>query len=465
LRPSKVKRYARTVMDTDLRSINLFFVLALATDLLTPFLIWKGILPAYTRWLSDAAVLIMIIGAYARMMVFDRIPRAMWAIAWVSAIGIGVALLRGQSIGATTWGWWIMFRYPLVGIYAYLQPRWPQRFAQLLRNSCTAVLAGEVIIQIGQYLTGEPPGDNLAGTFGEHGTANLGLFIVLVLCLALGEWLALGRWKTLVLVVALGSLSSALGEIKLFPAAVLALGLAALAIHVIQRRQLRTAVRYAVLIGGVVWIFFTLYDRIVVPTRGTTSLEAYLDPTTLADYLSGAKQISDSGRYYGRYHLGRSFALSYAWEAIRGDTTTLLFGWGLGARGESRTFGTAGLGLLQGGLGLSTGTSLLVIMQELGLVGMVLLGGFILWTVVRLPTEARTDALSDATELRYALALFSLLWPLWLWYSKVWGFAVTMLIYWVAFGYVLGEPHRHHLGAHQSRTRKLARQYGEDMEE
>lgn len=424
-------------MNVDLRSINLLFVLALATDLLTPFLIWKGILPAYTRWLSHVAVAAMMIAAYARMLVFNRIPAAVWVIAWLSVTGIAVAILQGQGIGATAWGWWIMFQYPLVGLYAYLRPHRPERFPQLLRTACIAILSAEVMIQIGQYLTGEPPGDNLAGTFGEHGTAKLVIFIAFILCLALGEWLAEGRWKTLVLVLGLGTVSSVLGEIKIFPVIVLALGMVTIMIRVFQRGQRRKAFQYLVLVGAVVWVFFPAYDAVVLPARGSQPLEAYTDLTTLADYLGHQSQASDTGMYYGRYSFGRNYALSYAWEEIRTDMTTLLFGWGVGARGESRTLGIAGVGLLEGDVGLTTGTSLLVMMQEWGLVGMVVLGGLLLWVVVALIQDMGRKPDSNVTELRYALLLFSLLWPLWLWYHRVWGHRVTMLLYWWSLGYVL----------------------------
>lgn len=424
-------------MDVYLRSIDLLVVLALATDLLTPFLIWKGVLPAYTRWLSHAAVAAMMICAYARMMVLNRIPAAIWVIAWLSVTGIAVGILQGQGIGPTVWGWWLMFQYPLLGLYAYLHPHWPERFPQLLRMACVAILSAEVMIQIGQYLAGEPPGDNLAGTFGEHGTAKLICFIVFVLCLALGEWLAEGRWKTLLLVLGLGSVSSVLGEIKFFPVAVLALGMVTILIRVFQEGQTRKVFQYLVLVGAVVWVFFPAYDAVVLPARGSQPLAAYLDLATLADYLGHQSESTDTGSYYGRYTFGRNYALNYAWEAIRRDVTTLLFGWGVGARSESRTLGIAGEGLLEGDLGLSTGTSLLVMMQEWGLVGMVVLSGLLLWVVVTLIQDISRKPGSNATELRYALLVFSMLWPLWLWYHRIWGHRATMLLYWWSLGYVL----------------------------
>lgn len=450
-------------------SINLLFVLALATDLLTPFLIWKGILPAYMRWVSHAAVATMMFGAYARMMVFDRVPGVVWVMAGISAIGVGVALFEGQSIAATAWGWWIMFQYPLVGLYAYLQPYWPERFPQCLRTSCTAILGMEIIVQIGQYLTGRRPGDDLAGMFGWHGTSDLVIFTLLVLCLALGQWLAQGKWKTLVWVLALGSASSVLAETKLFAFATVALGMLTAIIFALRSRRPSKLVPYAVLLGGVVGISIVSYNAIV-PGARRMPLERYLlEPQTLASYLGHKERGWVPGRW-GRgeelyYDIGRNYALAYGWNTIRRDTTTFLFGMGLGARGESRTLGAAGVALLRGHLGLTTGSSLLVMLQELGLMGMVVLGGFILWIVGALFKGVKDNPQSEASELRYALLLFSLLWPLWLWYRTVWVFRVPMLLYWAALGYVLSEPQRHHLGVQQSRRPSLSWQYCEETEQ
>lgn len=427
-------------------------LVALAADLVTPLLIWKGVLPGYARWVSHAAVAVAMIGAYVRMMVFDRVPRAILLIVWLSVIGVVVAVLRGQRAAATVWGWWIMFQFPLAAVFVYLQWDWPNSVARRLRLLCTAILAAQVIIQIGQYLTGEPPGDNLAGTFGYHGVAKLMLFTVFVLCLALGQWLADGRWKTLVLVLVLGGVSSVLSALKLFPFALFLLAVVALGLYAIRYGQPGRLVCGALLVLAVVWIFFRLYNAVVPPVQGARPLEAYLDPSTLSEYLGGLTPASGTGRYSERYFLGRNYAVSYGWKVIQGDATTLLFGMGLGARGESRTLGTAGVGLLEGGLGLTTGTTLLVMMQELGLLGMCVLGGFALWTIVTLFSDIRRNPQSAATELRYALLLFSLLWPVWLWYTSMWLFRVPMLLYWGALGYVLAEPQLERVETDRSRV-------------
>jgi len=439
--------------------IDLLLVVALATDLLTPILIWKGILPAPTRWVSHAAVAAMMFIAYARMMAFDHVPGIMLLIGGISAIGVGVALFEGQAIVPTLWGWWLMFQFPLVGLYAYLQPQWPDRFPQRLRLICMAILGSQVLVQFGQYLTGEPPGDSLAGTFGEHGAAKIVIFILLVLCLTLGRWLARGGWKSLFIVLALGGLSSVLAEIKLFPFAVVALGMASILLFVLQGRERWKLAPYAVLMGTALLIFFRSYDAVILSTRSARPLQSYLELRTLDDYLGGVRQGAGGERYF----LGRNYALRYGWNTIQRDARTFLFGMGLGARGESKTLGTAGVGLAESDLGLTTGTSLLVMMQELGLFGMATLGGFNLWILVRLLKDIRSNTQSDATELRYALLLFSLLWPLWLWYQTAWVFRVSMLVYWAALGYVLGEADRKYWGPKKSGVEKLSIQYGKGV--
>lgn len=441
-------------------SHTLFILLlaaALLTDLLMPYLIWKGIAPAPLRWISHMAVAGIMVGAFVRMMLQDRVPPVVLVILGISLIGVVFALLQGQAITPTLWGWWILFQYPFVGLYAYLVPVWPERFPQRLTMVLTIMLTLQVVVQIGQYVAGQPVGDHLAGMFGRFGTAKLVVFILLTLCLALGEWLTHQNWKQLVWVLVMGSISSALGAMKLFPFAASALGALAVAALVLQGRHRWRLVPYAVLVGAVVWAFFGLYDTVVLRSRASTPLAAFLDLETLSDYLGGATSYEAGGEVY--YDIGRNYALSYGWNSLRRDAATLLVGLGLGARGESRTLGTAGVGLQRGSLGLSSGTSLLVMMQELGVLGLIAIGGFMLWTVFRLFRDIRRNPRSEATALRYGLLLFSLLWPLWLWYGTVWTFRLSMLIYWVALGYVLGLAHREPVADRGSRLDDLSLQH------
>jgi hypothetical protein len=428
-------------MVRDGRIPSLWLVVPLIADLLTPYLIWKGVLPAPARWISHAAVATMIVIVCARMLAWDWIPGMALVILGISVIWTSVAVLRGQGIVPTAWGWWLMLQYPLVGLYAYLLPRWPAGFPKYLRNFCILILGLEVLVQIGQYLTGQQPGDNLAGTFGWQGHGPLTMFIMFTVCLGLGQWLAYGRWRSVVVVLGLGSIASAFAEIKFYPFALLSLGLLAAGILAVEHRQIVKAIGYMVVLAAVVWTFFSLYGSVMQTRTGTRSLESYLDWSTLGRYLDETHKIEGSGRYY----LGRNQAFSLGFLAISGDPTTLLFGMGLGARGESQTLGSAGAALTQAEEGLFAGTSLLVMMQELGLGGLALLAGVVAWIVYTCLRDIRDRPQSEGLELRYALVLFSVLWVLWLWYTQAWTARVTMLLYWSAVGYVVGEARRERL--------------------
>ena len=68
-----------------------------------------------------------------------------------------------------------------------------------------------------------------------------------------------------------------------------------------------------------------------------------------------------------------------------------------------------------------------------------------LWVAVVLLRDISRYPQSDGAQLRYALLLFSLLWPIWLWYRAVWAFPVPMLLYWVTLGYVLNDARKRHM--------------------
>jgi hypothetical protein len=434
--------------------VNLLLALALVTDLLTPFLIWKGILPAYTRWITHASLAIIIAVAYLRMMMLNQIPAAAWVIVGFSLIGVSVALFRGQGILPTAWGLWMMFRYPIVGIYIYLQPSYPERFPQYLRVFCVAVLALEVIVQIGQYLTGELPGDNLAGTFGSHGTGPLVMFILFAFCLALGHWLSQRQWKTVFWVLVLGIISSILGEMKIFLAATLALAALSVIFYIIQGGQLWKLVPFITLLGIAMWAFIFGYNT-YVQGPGKVPLETFIfDPATRSSYLTS---FSRSDHISGIYVMRRSYAMKYGWNAITVDPITFFFGYGIGARGESTTMGTAGV-VMEANPRVFSWSSLLVIMQEMGVVGLIGMAGFILWVTLALFRDIRRDPHSQAVEIRYALLLFSLLWPIWIWYHSVWNFRVAMLLYWGTLGYVFGESKGKHADVQQPQQINLSSQ-------
>jgi len=419
-------------------AIPLLLVLALATDLLTPLAIWKGIIPAQARWISHAAIAGMIPVVYTRMLLAYGVPRVVCVALMASGVGVAVALLQGQGLVATAWGWWVMFQFPLVGLYAYLWRRWPERFVEHLYRFCIIVLGVQVVVQSGQYSLGQAPGDDLAGLFGWHGTGDLAVFIVFVYCLALGRWLTSERWGSVVLVLALGSLSSALGEMKLFPYSVVALSMLAVIIMAVQKRSLTRLIPFVAVAAGMIFVSVLVYDRVVYSGGfSSRSLMAYAKKDRLDRYLGSATRDER-----GLYYMGRNYALMHGWDTIRKDNFTLLCGFGLGARNESQTLGTAGTALRRENFSFTSGTNLLIVMQEMGVLGLILLATAVAWVVQALLKGVQQDRESGVAQLRYALLLFSLLWPLWFWYNKVLTLRVPMLLYWMALGYVLSESSR-----------------------
>lgn len=418
-------------MIRSLTSINLLLLVAFLTDLLTPFLIWKGLLPAPVRWLSHLAVAIIISGCYVRMLVSDYIPGVVWLITGLSISGGTIAIMNGQGMIPTVWGWWTMFQFIFVALFAFLESKWPQNFPRQMTRFVAVILGAQVAVQLGQYLAGELPGDHLAGTFGEHGTDGLVLFILFAICLSLGQWIVQGKWKLMALCLVLGGISSVLGEMKLFPVACLAIGVTALVIQTVRGGQIVQLIAYIGILTIVSVLFYGFYNLLIVDGRGTTELEAYLDWHVLEEYLWQTGQQDD-----GNIYLGRGFALTLGWESIQKDFTTFWFGLGIGARGESVSLGTAGKGLTDGYYGLSTGTSLLVLMQEWGLTGLILVAAGIVWLARTVMRSLRTETDLDFLGFQCGLLLYALFWPLWLWYTTAWTERVHMFLFFVSVGYV-----------------------------
>ncbi|MDD5368278.1 MAG: hypothetical protein PHQ40_04260 [Anaerolineaceae bacterium] len=421
---------------------NLFLLVAFTTDLLTPILISRGLIPDVVRWASHAAILAMVLLIPLRMLTFDHIPAAWWVIIAGSLVGISVAIYRGQGIPTTLWGWWLMFAYPFVGLFCYLQPSWPRSFPRTLLKLCIGILGFQVVIQLGQYLNGVQPGDALAGLFGERGTSSLVLFICLVFCFSLGEWLTSQRWIYLALTTCLGVVSSVLGEMKIFLPAMIALGCVALLIYVLRGKELWKFIPYGLALVLVIFVFVDVYDT-VVPGASTSPIKRYItDPKALTSYLSISNRLVSGENYY--VDIGRNSAIVYGWKQIAGDPIALLFGQGLGVRSESRSLGIVGTGLAEGSLGINAGTSMLVLMQEMGFVGLAVFAGFTVTVIAILYRSAKKEPGAEINSLRYGLILFSLLWPIWLWYALVLSFRVPMLLYWGTLGYVWSDSRRNH---------------------
>ena len=427
-------------------------ILALAVDLLTPYLIWQGWMPASVRWLSDMAVALMLVVVCFRMLAFDHLPRAVLVILGVSLIGITVASFEGQNATATAWGWWRMFKYPLVGIFVYLQPQWPEKLGKRLGKFLIIILGLNLLFQIAQYLSGQPAGDDLAGTFGRRGVGPLMFFVVFVVCLALGQWIVNEDWKILLFVLICGIGASVLSEIKIFPFVLLILGVLTLAIYMIRGGQFRKFAQYLLLLCLIIFVFVSAYNKVVADTRGTRRFEEYLNLTTSETYLNNVHRGE-----YGQYSLGRSFALKYGWNVIQRDAATFLFGTGLGSRGTSKSLGITGRSLEQGFYGSASGTSMLVMMQEMGVVGLAVFGGIVVWIANTLVKDIKRNPGSDDVALRFGLLLFTLCWPLWLYYHRVWDFSVAMILYWGTMGYVFSKSHKPYRATRRGSTEHTGR--------
>ena len=412
-------------------------VLAIFIDLFTPYLIWNNILPAGIRWVSEAALAVMIVISIFRMLAFNRIPYIFWMIAIISGVWAYVAIGHGQGMAPTIWGIWLLVQFPFAAVFIYLQPKPPRRLPEYLRTFCLIALGMELFAQLLQFAFGVIPGDALSGLFGKNGTGNAVLFDILVCCVFFGHWIASKRWGGLLAALSMSMLSSVLGEMKLFAIVITVIGLIAVLLYGLKYRAPGKMLFYLALIIIIMVGFTSLYN-IIVPEANETPVQTYItNPQKLLAYLNLDTRSTASGSVY--YDIGRMTAVQIGWNSILQDPVTFLFGFGIGSRSESSSLGTAGVALTTGSQGLSVGTSLLVMMQEMGIVGLAVLAGFIVWILLALAHDIRANPESSAVGLRYALILFSILWPVWLFYAVTWTMRVPMLLYWFSLGYVFAE--------------------------
>jgi hypothetical protein len=314
-------------------------------------------------------------------------------------------------------------------------PMQPEGYPRRLMIATFAILVAEVLVQAFQYKTGEPIGDNLAGLFGKNGTGNLVLFLVFTCSLFLAYWIMTKKWLPVVAVLLLSTISSVLGEMKLFAFAIIVVGALAVLIFSIRNHSVFNLLKYAAIMLAVVALFFYLYNALV-PDTGNFPLQRYLtDPQFLDSYLNYQGRTYKDGQVFT--DIGRNAAIGIGWESIKTDPVTFLFGWGLGARSESTSLAIQGQGLKLGGLGASSGTSLLIIMQEMGVIGLIGLAFFIVWTVYTLVQDIRKEPDAQDNILRYAMIIYSICFPIWIWYGPAWASRFPMLLYWSTFGYLM----------------------------
>ena len=139
---------------------NLMLLGAFLIDMINPFFSYNGFVPGQVRWLSDAFLAVIIVIGFVRILVYDHVPKGILLIVAVTIVGTLVAFFEGQSLTATAWGWWKMFRFPMVGIYCFLQLDWPDNFVERFHRVLLGLLGFQVLFQIVQYVAGETHGDH-----------------------------------------------------------------------------------------------------------------------------------------------------------------------------------------------------------------------------------------------------------------------------------------------------------------
>lgn len=410
-------------------------------ELIWPFLLWQAGFRPRADVTKEFVAGILVVVTLLFVLVRNRIPGAVLIMLGITIIWGLIATFEAQPISATLWGWWRLFKYPLLLVFAYLIPRWPENTAQLIFKFLIIALAFEVVVQLGQFATGQPPGDSLAGTFANKGVGPYTLFIFFVVCIGLGHWLATGEWKALLLILLLGLAATMLSVTKFYVFAVAVMAVLAVTLHLIRGGKFRHLVVYLMLFLLAGAIFIPTYNTFIANTRGLKPLQAYLTRGAIEGYLFQEEAADD-----GRYKLGRGGAVTYGWEQIQRDRTTMLFGYGMGSRSYSNTLGLSGATLEDDLYGGGGNTGLGVWIQEYGIVGLSLFLFINLWIIAKLFRHARTTGDPYQATLAYGLILFTFLWPLWLWYHKAWIFGVMMILYWVSLGYLFQQiyPRRTH---------------------
>lgn len=419
-------------------------------EMFMPFLIWPIGLPRAVLGVIEVATALVIFVAFAYMLKEDKIPRGVLLIAGLTLIWSISPLLEGQSVAVTAWGWWGIFKYPLLGLFAYLVQGWPRDFARLFFRFCVGLLIFQIIVQLIMLAAGFPIGDSLAGTFGHKGVMQFTMMVFFVVCLGLGHWLATYERKTLLLILLLGLLGSTLNATKFYLIGTGILVLATLVVHLIRGGQLRQLFLYIILIAGAAAIFIPIYNSYLVNTMGLRPLQEYLTVDAVERYI----YTDGTGGNDTSFNIGRGLAVTYAWQQIQRDWTTTLFGYGLGTRSQSSVLGIRGNVLEEDIYGVGT-TTLGTWIQEIGLVGMAVFMAINLWIIIRLFRFARTTGDPYRATLAYGLLLFTTFWPLWQWYHKAWTAGVMMVLYWVALGYLFNliyTPARRRIAAARRRA-------------
>jgi hypothetical protein len=401
-------------------------------DIFSPILISSLHLPQEIRWISYVVNLFIIIVYLFRKLMNRRVYSYDIFLLIISIITVTVAISNRQQLLTTLWGLWLFLRYPLIGV-VFSEEKFSQRQNRTIEKIFYSLLFIEIFVQFAQWLSGIPSGDNLAGTFYQNGTGKLIFVLLIIIIYFAGKWISQRRPIGLLVTLAIGIVSSAFGEMKLFFFASILILFVSVFLYYF-RYKLDKKILYGF---SVIFVVIIIFPKVIDKLSYSQS-----------NSIPFWKQITDSSfisRYTtflsldknGRYDMGRNFAVQYVWKMISRDEMRLTFGDGIGSRGESKSLGSAGIQLLGGDLGLSTGSSLVVFLGEMGVLGLVCLFIFWVFTIFRCIRLINTWSVPYLVSIGYATLLFSFFWPIWLWYNTSWTLPGSMPFYWLMWGIVM----------------------------
>lgn len=428
-------------------------ILIFLSEIIIPLLIYFGA-PGRIDFALEIVTALAVSGTLIHMTATNRVPAGVLLILAVSLVWGLVALFEGQSASATAWGWWKFFQYPILAIYAYDAIRWSPDFGRWLPRFLVALMAFELVLQGLQYVLGEVPGDSLAGSFGNKGVGPQTMFNFLVIALAFGQWAIKRQWRLLVLAVAFGLFSSMLNVTKVYIPFVGLVGVLAMVMYLVRGGQFRQLFLILLVFGVLAAAAVPIFNQFIATQRGLPTLQEYLQPEKIDRYLF----TDGDGDNDGKYNLGRGLSVTYAWQILQRDMTTTLFGMGIGSRSSSTGLGILGVGLQADLYGGASGTGMLIMLQEFGVVGVATFVLFTLWMSFVWFRDMQRNDDDDLKALQFGMILYTLLWLVWLWYQKPWSFGVMMTTYWVTAGYIFNRMREHRRSSLAATTDSRRRQ-------
>lgn len=353
-------------------------------------------------------------------------------VALYSTLGFVIATLNGQNILITAWGWWLIYKGPILGLYVFQKKSNIRSFTRKILNYGNIILVFEVLVQIIQYSSGVPIGDQLGGTFGEWGTQALATFLIIVFALNLSAWIIRSNGKKLLLIFLLCLISSMLSSTKIFPFVAVVMGVIAIIFRIEYTRRLLMIMPTIIFIVFQVFLMIFIFSKFL-PSSQLDEYGLLFNKDTLHEYYF---MLAEGEK---KFDVGRNIQILLAWNQLKSSklpVSTIYWGDGLGARAESNVLGDTGIALRNNDLGAFSGTSLTVLIGEMGIMGIISMIFFYISVVLTLWISRRRYKSEDIQVLKYGILIFSICWPILLWYASSWSYAIPSFFYWCGLGLI-----------------------------